>query len=124
VLTGCGYPIVLCTIDWIGIGNESYDVFREKIADAAGTIPERVALHTLHQHDSVWCDFGAEKILRKNNIDPQCFDGTFARSFLEQLCQAIKESLPNKKRITHAGFGEAQVLNVASNRRLMQLMGM
>ncbi|MDD4114878.1 MAG: hypothetical protein PHG27_04665 [Massilibacteroides sp.] len=118
VLTGCGYPIVLCAIDWIGIGNESYDIFREKMAEAAGTVPERVALHTLHQHDSVWCDFGAEKILRENGIDPQCFDGTFARSFLDQLCVSIRKSISETKKISHVGFGEAPVKKVASNRRI------
>lgn len=119
VLTGCGKPIVLCSIDWIGIGNESYDLFREKMAKAAGTVPERVALHTIHQHDSVWCDFGAEKILRANGVEPQCFDGDFARAFLDRLSEAIRQSLSEIKEITHVGFGDAPVSKVASNRRII-----
>lgn len=48
VLHGTGKPIVLCAIDWMGISNEGYDEFRSTIARAAGTIPERVAVHTVH----------------------------------------------------------------------------
>src|SRR5438876_12226883 len=63
VLLGAGQPIVLCAVDWIGIANEAYDTFRAGLAQAAGTIPSRVALHCLHQHDAPDCDFSAEKIL-------------------------------------------------------------
>lgn len=47
VLLGAGKPIVLCAFDWVGIGNGSYDAFREALAVAVRTSPDRVALHTL-----------------------------------------------------------------------------
>ena len=50
VLLGQAKPIVLCAVDWLGIANEAHDVFREHLAKAAGTTPERGAVHTLHQH--------------------------------------------------------------------------
>src|SRR5207249_7703102 len=65
VLLGAGKPIVLCAVDWIGIANESHDVFRETLAKAAGTTSKRVAVHTLHQHDAPACDFTAERILKE-----------------------------------------------------------
>src|SRR6266849_2632229 len=37
-------PIVLCALDWVGIGNSGYDAFREALAKAAGTTRERVAV--------------------------------------------------------------------------------
>jgi hypothetical protein len=43
VLSGSGKPIVLCSIDWLGIGNESQDEFRRVLSEAAGTTPDRVA---------------------------------------------------------------------------------
>src|SRR5437660_1336583 len=49
VIIGAGKPIILCAVDWIGIANEGHDQFRERLADAAGTTPDRVAVHTLHQ---------------------------------------------------------------------------
>src|SRR6266446_3678370 len=64
VIGGAGKPIVLCAVDWIGIANEGHDYFRESLADAAGTTRERVAVHTLHQHDAPGCDFTAERLIR------------------------------------------------------------
>ena len=39
VLSGAGEPIVLCAIDWIGVGNAAHDAFRAGLAEAAGTTP-------------------------------------------------------------------------------------
>ena len=63
VLLGAEQPIVLCAVDWVGIGNGGYDALREALADAAGTTADRVAVHALHQHDAPGCDFEAEAIL-------------------------------------------------------------
>src|SRR5688572_18531821 len=57
VLIGKDKPIVLCAVDWIGIGNAAHQEFRKTLAEAAGTSADRVAVHTLHQHDAPWCDF-------------------------------------------------------------------
>src|SRR5262245_45390398 len=35
VLLGSGEPIVLCALDWVGIGNGGYDTWREALATAA-----------------------------------------------------------------------------------------
>ncbi|HRZ84160.1 MAG TPA: hypothetical protein P5069_17055, partial [Candidatus Hydrogenedentes bacterium] len=42
VLLGAGEPMVLCAVDWIGISNGAHDAFREALAEAAGTVPDRV----------------------------------------------------------------------------------
>src|SRR5882757_8120736 len=65
VLLGAGQPIVLCAVDWIGIANAGHDAFCAGLAQAAGTLPARVAVHTLHQHDAPDCDFSAEQILKE-----------------------------------------------------------
>jgi hypothetical protein len=56
-------PIVLCAVDWLGIGNGSRDRWRAVLAKAAGTVPERVALHTVHQHDAPGEDLSAHALL-------------------------------------------------------------
>src|SRR3954465_9313768 len=61
VLIGEGEPVVLCAVDWLGIGNDSQRAFREALAKAAGTNPSRVSVHTLHQHDAPHCDFSADR---------------------------------------------------------------
>jgi hypothetical protein len=119
VLSGAGQPIVLLAVDWIGISNESQDVFKSSLAEAAGTIPERVAVHTLHQHDAPRCDFSTERILKEAGLDPMGFDGAFARDVIRRLQAAVRQSLVNAQPVTHLGLGEAQVYKVASNRRIM-----
>jgi hypothetical protein len=119
VLLGTGKPIVICSVDWIGIANEGQDVFRQALADAAGTVSERVAIHTVHQHDAPACDFGAEKMLKDAGLDPLCFEGTFARELIIRLKGAVQQSLDHSEEITHIGLGEAKVDKVASNRRII-----
>lgn len=119
VLLGAGPPIVLCAIDWIGIGNEAHDAFRDALAEAAGTTRERVAVHTLHQHDAPGCDFSAERILTEHGIDLWRYEGDFARETIARLRDAVRNALDKAQPVTHIGLGEAPVYEVASNRRIL-----
>ena len=119
VLLGAGKPIVLCSVDWIGIANEGYDSFCQALADGAGTVAERVALHTVHQHDAPICDFSSENLLKNAGLDLICYEGTFARDVIKRLKVAVSESLKGAQPVTQVGFGKAEVYKVASNRRIM-----
>jgi hypothetical protein len=118
VLMGAGKPIVLCAVDWIGIANEGHDAFCEALARAAGTVPDRVAIHTLHQHDAPDCDFSAERILKDAGVDARQFESSFQRTVLTNLEAAVRKSLPLAQSVTQLGLGEARVEKVASNRRV------
>lgn len=118
VLLGADDPVVLCAVDWIGIGNEGNDVFREALAGAAGTKAGRVAVHTLHQHDAPACDFGAERLMEEAGRSAGRWSGEFARGVIQRAAEAVRESLPKARPVTQAGFGEARVEGVASNRRI------
>src|SRR5687768_10460759 len=113
MLEGAGEPIVLCSLDWIGIANESHDEFRRQLARAAGTVPERVTVHSIHQHDAPECDFSAEALLKKAGRDPGQFESTFQRQTLSNLCVAVSESMRRAQPITHLGLGSANVEKVA-----------
>src|SRR5690606_37194206 len=119
VLQGAGLPIVLVAIDWIGIANESQDAFKAALAEAANTLPERVAVHTLHQHDAPISDFGAERILLDAGLDPAAFESSFDKEVIRRLQTAIKVSLQQSEVVTHIGTGEAAIEKVASNRRIL-----
>ena len=119
VLQGAGEPIVLVAVDWIGIANDSQDAFKEALAEAANTVPERVAVHALHQHDAPISDFGAEKILLDAGLDPAAFESSFDKEVIRRLQAAIRVSLPQAQPVTHIGTGEAAVEKVASNRRIL-----
>jgi hypothetical protein len=103
VLLGAGQPIVLLAVDWLGIGNEGQDEFKRSLAVAAGTIPQRVAVHSLHQHDTP-----------KGDVQ-----NDFVNEVLVRLVIAVHQSLDQAQPVTHIGLGSAQVYKVASNRSII-----
>ena len=119
VLLGQAKPIVLCAVDWLGIANEAHDAFRERLAKAAGTTPDRVAVHTLHQHDAPVCDFLAERLLKEAKAKYLGrLNGDFCRETLAKVAVAVEASLAKAKPVTHCGWGAAEVKRIASNRRI------
>lgn len=124
VLLGRKQPVVLCAVDWIGIGNGGHDFFREKLAAAAGTSPERVVVHTLHQHDAPRCDLTAEQLLNHAGMQQSGpHDGSLARDVVQRAGLAIGEAIQRAEPVTHVGFGTGQVEKVASNRRILDENG-
>jgi hypothetical protein len=119
VLLGAGDPIVLCAFDWVGIGNGSYDQFRQAIAEAVGTTSERVALHTLHQHDAPGSDFATEKLLAEHGLGHQFSNPDFDAKVMERVSSTAKLSLKQAQTVTHVGLGSGRVVKVASNRRIL-----
>ena len=120
VLVGSGKPIVLCAVDWLGIANDAHEWFRKRLADAVGTTTDRVAVHTLHQHDAPRCDFSSEQLLIQHGVTKGLpYDGRFARRVMQQAAAAAKKSLGAAHVVTHIGLGEGTVHQVASNRRVL-----
>jgi hypothetical protein len=117
--TSAQKPVVLCAVDWIGIGNASHWYWKETLARAAGTTPERVAVHTLHQHDGARCDFTAEELLASIGEAGTRFDAGFSRDVVRRAAEAIRQSMKKPREVTHLGTGMAKVDKVASNRRIL-----
>ena len=119
VILGAGLPIVMCSVDWIGISNDSQDEFKRVMAEAAATIPSRVVVHAIHQHDAPSSDLGAEKLMQEAGLNPIAFEGTYTRDLIKRLGLAIQKSILIAVPFTHIGKGEAPVYQVASNRRII-----
>lgn len=124
VILGSGQPIVLCAVDWIGIANEGSDAWREGLAKAAGTTMDRVAVHTLHQHDGVRCDYTAEKLLAAQGLGGQRTDVNFCNRVIASTADAMKKAISEAQSVSDIGVGEAKVEKVASNRRVLGPDGM
>ncbi len=112
-------PIVLCAVDWIGIGNEGLDVWRHKLAAAANTTIDRVSVHALHQHDGVHCDFTMAKIMDEYGMGGLRFDTVFLSAAIEHVAEAVTMAVRHAQPVTHIRYGEAIVEKVASNRRIL-----
>jgi hypothetical protein len=110
-------PIVLCALDWLGVGNASHDRWREALAKAAGTEPARVAVHTVHQHDAPGDDVAAEEILRASGVGDILMSTAAAQKARDNVVAAIQAARP--QRITHYSSGRANVEKIASNRRIV-----
>ena len=117
VLYPDGLPIVLATIDWIGLYHGGYDEFRTALADAAGTTPERVAIHTVHQHEAPGFDATTETMLYGHGVEAFRVEPGFARETIRAAADAVRAATP--KPCTHVGCGTAEVEGVASNRQVL-----
>jgi hypothetical protein len=118
-LLGSDQPIVLCAIDWIGIANDGQTVFKQALATAAGTTPDRVVVHALHQHDAPVCDFSTDRLLAERKIETTISDAPFARQVIARAAAALHIAIQHPQPVTHLGLGQATVENVASNRRVL-----
>jgi len=112
-------PIVLCAVDWVAISNTGHDAWRQSLAEAVGTSPDRVSVHTLHQHDAPGIDFMAEELLAAHGLGGQMFDPVFARKAIERTAQAARKAVRQPRIVTHLGTGRGKVEKVASNRRIL-----
>ena len=112
-------PIVLCSIDWLGIANAAHTEFREKLAAAAGSTIDRVSVHSIHQHDAPRCDFSSEEVLAEFGHGGKYYDDRFHRDVFVRAAAAVEAAIPQARKVSQVGFGEAEVLEVASNRRIL-----
>lgn len=112
-------PVVLCAIDYCEIRGADHIHWREVLAAAAGTSAERVALHSLHQHNAPIVDTAAQKLLPEIGI----VDADAAEKALQTVAAAIKSAIKTPHRVTHIATGEARVLEVAGNRRVQVIDG-
>ena len=117
-------PIVICAVDWLGIANEGMDLWKEHLAEAAHTTPDRVSVHALHQHDGVRCDFTVASILDEYGLGGTRFDTAFLKKTIQSVAGAVGVAYKEAKPVTHLGFGKAKVEKVASNRRILGEDGM
>jgi hypothetical protein len=118
VLLGMGRPIVLCAVDWCGLRNDANRHWREALAAAVQTVPECVALHCVHPHNTPFADVEAQKLIEAAHAPPS-LDLKFYEQAVKRCTDAARGSLARTRHWTHAGFGQAKVEQVASNRRVL-----
>jgi hypothetical protein len=118
VLLGAGKPVVLCAVDWCGLRNDAYRIWRAALADAAHTVPENVALHTVHPHNAPFADVEAQKLIAAAD-GPPSLDLKFYDRVVRDSAEALRKSLAKTAAFTHVGVGTGKVEHVASNRRVL-----
>jgi hypothetical protein len=119
VLLGPDQPIVILAVDFCELRNDAYERWRKVLAQVAGTVPERVMLASVHQHDAPVCDLTAQKLLDEHGLKDSLCDPEFHERAVQRVAEALRESLASARPITHIGAGQAKVEGVASNRRVV-----
>jgi len=119
VLLGAGMPLVLASLDWTGVMNESHRLWTEALAEAAHTTPDRVALHCVHQHNAPFIDRDGNALLRKAGASSLMYDEPFVEGLVRRSAVAVREALTAAQPVTHVHVGTAEVEQVASNRRVL-----
>lgn len=119
VILGPDKPIVLCVADFVVLSNDSHDEWRKALAKAAGTKPDRVAMHVIHNHDAPGYDAGASRLLDEQNLVGIISRKEIHDKAVSDTAKALQESLSSAQAVTHVGTGSALVENFASNRRII-----
>ena len=122
-LLGAGEPIVLVSLDCVGLYSFTHDWFREAIAEAAATSPQRVILTSVHQHDAPSYFLDGQDILNEFGLDEKMYNCEHTENVRDRLAAAVRDSLASARPVTHIGTGQAKVDRVASNRRVPQADG-
>lgn len=118
VLLGTEAPVVVVALDWCEVRNSAYDLWRDKLAQAASTTRERVLVCSLHQHDAPVTDNRAQELLDEVGLHGELFDVDFQAACIEDTAQAIRLAIEGARPVTHIGIGQGQVEDIASNRRV------
>ena len=119
VIFGEEKPIVLCVADYVGIANESHDAWREALAKAAGTSPERVAMHVIHNHDSPGADLSAMRLLDDQGLKDVMHLRKVHDEAIINTAATVREAMKARRKLTHVGMGVGFVKKFASNRRII-----
>ncbi len=119
IVTEGQLPIVLCALDWVTISDDGYDAFRETLAAAVGTSPQRVAVQTVHQHGAPAGGIGTEQLAAEHGAGGWHVDVPFTRAAIQRTVESAREALANSVKATHIGVGKGRVARVASNRRII-----
>ncbi len=123
VLWGGCDPLVLAVLDWCEVRNDAYERWRSALAEAAHTVPERVLVACVHQHDAPIADLEAQRILDQRLAAGKICDLEFHERAVERVGRAARRSLETHRPVNHYGVGQAEVKKVASNRRFVSADG-
>ncbi len=123
VLEAGGVRYVVCALDWCGIGGSVHRLFRQKLAEAAGTELSRVALQTVHQHTAPYIDGGGFPLLAKLPKPPLRMSDKCFAEVTGRMAEAARQAVARLEPFDRVGVAETRVERVASARRIRNKEG-
>jgi len=105
-------------MDWCVLSGTAYDMFRNKIALAAGIPVTQVSVHTTHTHSAPVADARAEQLIAAAEKPLRHVDLEWLARITDEAARAVETSLHHLQPFTHVGVGQARVEHFASARRV------
>jgi hypothetical protein len=110
---------VLCALDWCTLENSAHALFCRKLADAASTDVSRVAVQCVHQHTAPYVNADAQQLLDGQDQPPRFANLQNLEEVADRLAEQVRTSIDHLQPVDRLGVGEAQVEQVAANRRVI-----
>ncbi len=110
---------VACAIDWCGIAGSWHALLRRRIAGAVGTVPERVAVQTVHQHTAPYVCGDGYALLKKFSNPPLIYPEKEFEAMADRIAAAAKRALGAARPVDRIGLAAVTVERVASERRIL-----
>ena len=110
---------VVAALDYCGLCNSSDDLLRQRLAVAAGTTPDHVALQSLHQHTAPVLDLDAAKLLHAEKPELWRAHELFIERMAARAATGAKAAVAKLQPVTRIIASQAKAQRVASNRRIV-----
>ena len=114
--------IVLASCDFLYIWGNAYEQMKKVIAKAAGTVPQKVLLHSVHQHDSINIAIELNDI-HKKYIGIEVTPLAYYKKINEDMENAVAKAVRKMKTVKNLASAERRISGLASNRRLLDKNG-
>ena len=118
ILEDAGGRYVLCALDFCELRNSAYTRACTALAEAAGTTPDRVSVHTVHQHTAPMVDPEAFTLADRVPSPPPHPDLSVMDQLLARLAETVHTASTRLVPWNRLGTSQARVDRVASNRRV------
>lgn len=119
VQAGAAPPVVICVLDWAELSNREHDRWRQALARAAGTSPDRVSVHCVHCHDTPWLDRDAQALLDEAGYPGVIMDVDWSERVRERVAASARQARSHPAEVTEVRAGRARITGLASNRRIL-----
>ncbi len=118
IIEDAGGRSVLCAVDYCEFCNGVYDLYRRRVAEAAGTTLDRVAVQTVHQHTAPLVDSDAIRLLEHLDQPPVHPSIASFEDPAAVIAASVQDALGRLQPFDRVGTSQARVERVASNRRV------
>jgi len=110
--------LVLCAMDWCGLGGAAFRRLQSALAAAAGVAAGDVVLHTVHQHAAPYVEGDAYRLLEELPDPPLMYSDRGLQRLSARLAAGVREALKSMQPLDAIGVSQARVERVASSRRV------